>query len=151
MAEETWHQGLTEKQRKFCENYAANGGNATEAARQAGYSKPPQQGPRLLGNVGVCEALEKLREETTNAAIADREERQAFWSRVLRGEEFEADGSPPAIKERLRAAELLGKSQADFVERREHTGKDGGPVQHEVSGMASLVAANEEEGGHGDA
>jgi hypothetical protein len=32
------------------------------------------------------------------------------------------------MKDRLKAAELLGKSQADFTEKLEHTGADGQPI-----------------------
>lgn len=125
MSDEQWHKGLTEKQRRFCEIYAANGGNAMAAARQAGYSQPQVQGRQNLEKALIKEALETLRQETTNSAIATREERQAFWSRVMRGEETEPGDAPPAMKDRLKAAELLGKSQADFIERRDHTSSDG--------------------------
>jgi len=135
-----WHEGLTEKQRRFCEAYTANGGNATDAARQAGYAKPRQQGPRLLENVGVVQALETLREETTNAAIATREERQAYWTSVMRGEP-DSEGNRPTNSERLRASEILGKAQGDFLERREITGAKGGPVEVEPGqGLSALLA-----------
>jgi hypothetical protein len=32
------------------------------------------------------------------------------------------------MRDRLKAAELLGKSEADFVERQEITGRDGAPL-----------------------
>ena len=35
---------LTPKQKAFADNYIANGGNATDAARKAGYKKPEVQG-----------------------------------------------------------------------------------------------------------
>jgi len=48
--------------------------------------------------------------------IATRAERQAFWTAVmLDPKERTAD--------RLKAAELLGRSEADFVERLQHEGK----------------------------
>lgn len=120
-----WHDGLSEKRRRFCEEYAQNGGNATEAARQAGYKKPGVEGTRLLGYASIKQALEYLRQEQTSEAIATREERQAFWSSVMRGQEVDADNSPPAMRDRLKAAELLGKSQADFLERHDHSSRDG--------------------------
>jgi hypothetical protein len=43
--------------------------------------------------------------------VATREERQAFWTSVMRGEEG------AEMSERLKASELLGKSQLDFKER----------------------------------
>ncbi len=135
-----WHQGLTERQRRFCEAYAATG-NATEAARQAGYRKPDPQGAENLGKPRIVEALETLRQETTAAAAADREERQAFWTSVMRGEP-DADGTRPTIRDRLRASELLGKAQGDFLERREVTGADGGPIK-EKQGISVLLKEGE--------
>jgi len=126
-----WHDGLTERQRRFCEAYAANGGNGVQAARSAGYSTPQEQASENLRKPKVVEALEALRHETTQAAIATREERQAFWTAVLRGE-VDDGGAPPPLKDRIRAAELLGKSQGDFLERKEVSGPGGGPVQTEA-------------------
>jgi phage terminase small subunit len=73
-----WHEGLTELQRRFCEVYAANGGNAMAAASEAGYRKPRQQGSENLEKPGIIAALSRLREATTSAAIATREERQSL-------------------------------------------------------------------------
>lgn len=42
--------------------------------------------------------------------IATRLERQEFWTSVLRSED-------ESMKDRLKAAELLGKSEGDFLER----------------------------------
>ncbi len=62
--------------------------------------------------------------------IATREERQAFWTKILRGEETQpavvgTDGEgnsivadiPPKMCDRLKASELLGKSEADFTDK----------------------------------
>ncbi len=124
MMDEHWHKGLTERQRRFCEAYAATG-NATEAARRARYRRPDPQGAENLRKPAVASALEALRQKTMAAAIAEREERQAQWTSIMRGEP-RPDGSVPTISEQLRASELLGRAQGDFVERREITGRDGG-------------------------
>ncbi|MDP3238682.1 MAG: hypothetical protein Q8N26_38185 [Myxococcales bacterium] len=47
--------------------------------------------------------------------VANREERQAFWTAILRD-----DGRP--MDERLRASELLARSEADFITRVESKG-----------------------------
>lgn len=127
-----WNTGLTERQRRFCEAFAANGGNAMDAARQAGYARPAQEGARLLENAGIRAALEALRKSTTSAAIATREERQALWTAILRGQEPDRGGLPPSIKDRLKASELLGKAQADFIDRLRHEGEDGMPLSVRV-------------------
>jgi hypothetical protein len=107
---------LTHKQRRFVEAYT---GNATEAARAAGYK----------GNDVTLAAVgsENLRKPLIAAAIAAREKpktaslmlrrtgRQAFWASV-------ADDPKAEMKDRLRASELLGRSEADFTEKVQHQG-----------------------------
>lgn len=110
---------LTQKQRKFVEAYA---GNATEAARLAGYTGTPDSlrvmASRLLANVHISEALATRETKAVNKLIASREERQAFWTNAMRGAEESAD-----FAGRLKASELLGKSEADFIDRTEHSGE----------------------------
>jgi phage terminase small subunit len=110
-----WHAGLTEKQRRFCETYSSNGGNALAAATVAGYSKPHPQGAENLQKPTVRKAIEALRLTTTSSAIMTRRERQELWSAMIR------DKSIPTMA-RLRASELLGRSQGDFLERTEISG-----------------------------
>jgi phage terminase small subunit len=113
-----WWEGLTEKRRRFCEEYSSNGGNATRAAVAAGYKLPRQEGSRLLTFDDIKQALEKLRSRKTSKRIATREERQNFWTETMLNEDL-------SMRDRLRASDLLGKSQADFIERHEHTGANG--------------------------
>jgi phage terminase small subunit len=132
-----WFDGLnTERQRKFCEEFAQNGGNALAAARAAGYANPEAHSARLVENDRVKAALESLRKDTTCAAIATREERQAFWTSVLRGDVTDGEGLPPKFSDRLKASELLGRSQADFIERLRHEGEDGKPLHVRVEVVA---------------
>lgn len=113
-----WFDGLTEKQRKFCELFSSNGGNAYAAATGAGYKKPQPEGARALENARIKSALEFLRQEQTSKAIATREERQSFWTSIMRdvGEK---------TTDRLKASELLGRCQADFIDRVDHSNSDG--------------------------
>ena len=100
---------LNFKQRRFVEAYAGEAsGNATEAARIAGYRSPNTQGPRLLSNIAVQEALTVISE--SDSLVATREERQRFWTHVMNSSEYD-------IRDRLRASEILGKSQGDFIDR----------------------------------
>jgi phage terminase small subunit len=120
---------LTPKQKAFAEHYAASG-NATEAARLAGYKQPHVQGAQTLENLRVIEYIESLTKPAKNRRIATAEERQEWWTKVMLGHEVDAD-----FKDRLKASELLGKSQADFVDRQEVTGKDGGPIEQKISAI----------------
>lgn len=112
---------LTERQRRFVEAYAACG-NAMEAARVAGYSDP-NKGRQLVTKSNVASAIAAQGERRTLAAIADRKERQTFWTQVARNRKVD-------MKHRLKASELLGKAKGDFLSKVEITGSGGGPVQH---------------------
>lgn len=96
----------TLKQQKFIEAYA---GNATEAARIAGYRCPMQQGQRLLRKDEISNAIKSRQVAELMPTILSRQERQEFWSRIMMNEN-------ESTRDRLRASELLGKSEADFTE-----------------------------------
>jgi phage terminase small subunit len=111
---------LTTKRRKFVNLYE---GNATQAAIKAGYSKKTarSQGQRLLTKVDIAEALRKREEKEIGPLIADRKERQQFWTSVLRAKLPKAKVK---VYDRLKASELLGKSEADFTEKVLHDTSD---------------------------
>lgn len=106
---------LTTKMRAFVEAYC---GNATEAALKAGYS------PRTAAFIGaenlkkpqIKEAIAEREKISSESRIADRQERQSFWTSVMRDPEED-------MRNRLKAAELLGKSECDFAERVEVSGE----------------------------
>lgn len=104
--------GLSPKQQAFIEHYAACG-NATEAARLAGYRKPHPQGAENLLKPTVQAAIEALTESSKQQRIATAVERQEFLTTMMRGE---IEGEP---KDRIKACELLGKMQGDFIEKQE--------------------------------
>jgi len=106
---------LTAKQQAFVDAYE---GNATEAAIKAGYSEKNARntGCRMLTKANIIAAIQSRQEKPRTQTIATREERQAFWTRVLLGTELEA-GEPPTMANRLKASELLGRSEADFTEK----------------------------------
>jgi phage terminase small subunit len=105
---------LNTRQQRFVDAYE---GDATEAARKAGYSPKSARvnGPRLLKQPEVKAAIEARVSATRSELIATREQRQQFWTGVMRDSKAE-------MRDRLKAAELLGKSQADFTEKIEHSG-----------------------------
>jgi phage terminase small subunit len=108
---------LTPKQQAFVEAFA---GNATDAARIAGYGGSDVAlavtGSRLLRTAKVRAAIDARQAPMTVKRIATREERQAFWTETMCNPKLE-------LAQRLRASELLGKSNADFIERVEVAGK----------------------------
>lgn len=121
---------LTIKQKKFADEYIISG-NATQAAIKAGYSGnyAKAQSSKLLENVGIKsyidERLKKLEEE----AIADQTEVLKYLTRVLRDEEkeeilvnvgnFEQEiqSMKVSTKDKIKAAELLGKRYGSWTDK----------------------------------
>ena len=107
---------LTVKQQRFIDLYDGNG---TQTAIKAGYSKKTAYAIAIenLKKPIIIDAIRAREIKKTAKKIATREERQAFWTEVMLDKE-------ESMVNRLRAAELLGKSEADFIDRHEHTVKE---------------------------
>lgn len=105
---------LSEKQRRFVEAYMGVAkGNATEAARIAGYKGDNNSlavtGWQNLIKPKIKAALD-IRVES-DPLIADKDEIQHYWTKLIRDE----TGGGLA----LRASELLAKTHGMFIERHE--------------------------------
>ena len=112
---------LSERERRYVEALmGAAAGNATKAATLAGYSgtSAARIGHRLSRKVRIQRAIAERAQ--SDPAVWTREDRQRFWTAVASGA---AGYAKAALRDRLKASELLGKSQADFVERLEQTGR----------------------------
>lgn len=100
----------------------AKGISQYESAKLAGYSCPEKICARLEANKAIQAFLAEITEEVRSPKIATARERQEFWTSILRGQIVDKDtaGNDAAAKmsDRLKASELLGKSQMDFVEKR---------------------------------
>ena len=68
---------------------------------------------RLAANSNVIARLAELRAAVVAPGILDAIQRQEFWSHII------CDDSKDT-RDRLRASELLGKAQGDFIERTEN-------------------------------
>lgn len=101
---------LNPRQRKFAELYD---GNATEAAIKAGYSPKTAayQAARLLKNVNIQAIIQGREKNESKKRIATRQRRQEFWTETM-------ENGGAEMRDRLKASELLGKSEGDFLERR---------------------------------
>lgn len=125
---------LTAKQKRFCDEYLIDL-NATQAAIRAGYSPKTAaaSAARLLRNVKVQEYIAQRMAEKESELIADQDEVLRYLTSVLRGksraQEIVVEGigegcseartmeKAPSEKERLKAAELLGKRYALFTDK----------------------------------
>ena len=117
---------LTDKQQRFCDEYLIDL-NATQAAIRAGYSKKTARkiGHENLTKPDIKQYIENRMAEKEKSLIADQDEVLRYLTSVLRGEsqsteivvEGIGDGcseartiqKEPSEKDRLKAAELLGK------------------------------------------
>ena len=71
---------------------------------------------------------EKQAIEEVKVYIATKQDRQAFWTKIMAGTLFKDEGAPEIdigirLSDRIKASELLGKSECDFLQKHEVTGK----------------------------
>ena len=122
---------MTKKQKRFCDEYLIDC-NATQAAIRAGYSEKSAKsiGQENLTKPDIKLYIEQELEKIRDNNIADAAEVMKYLTSVLRGESLaeivvvEGDGDgcssarrmnkAPDEKERLKAAELLGKRYSLF-------------------------------------
>ncbi len=121
---------MTPKQRKFCDEYLISG-NATDAAIKAGYSPKTakQTGSENLAKPDLKQYIEAELEKLHSAKIADAQEVLEYLAAVMRGQHTEqvlklvGEGVQTvtdidvSAKERLKAAELIGKRYGLFTEK----------------------------------
>lgn len=125
---------LTIKQQRFADEYIISG-NATEAAIKAGYSKKTANriATENLSKLVIKSYIDERLKELSDKKIANQQEVLEYLTSVLRGEsssevvviEGQGEGvskakpmqKAPDEKERLKAAELLGKRMGLFKEK----------------------------------
>ena len=145
---------LTVKQKAFADFYIELG-NATEAYIKAGYKASKREiaeveGCKLLRNPKVEAYLKDREKQIESDRIAKAEEVLAFLSSSLRGEVVEevvatetVDGMiKPVIlkkqlsaKDRIKAAELLGKRYALFTEKVDLEGNVGVTIIDDIGAL----------------
>ena len=101
---------LTPKQKAFADEFLKCG-NATEAAKRAGYSEQSarQMGTENLSKPYISSYIQERQKQINDERIADIAEIQRFYSSVLRGEvkdQFDLDAS---IETRIAAGRELMK------------------------------------------
>lgn len=129
---------LTAKQKRFCDEYLIDM-NITQAAIRAGYSKKTARviGQQNLSKLAVKNYINERMKEKEAELIADSDEVMRYLTSVLRGQsqsevvvvenigdymsEARLIQKAPDEKERLKAAELLGKAHQIFVDKVEQT------------------------------
>ena len=123
---------LTEKQKKFVDYYIQTNGNASEAARLAGYSEKTARasGAENLTKPNIKNAIDARLKELENKRTANAQETLELLTSIMRGEleskEFAVVGTgdgfskveifskTPSTKERLKAAESMARIHGLF-------------------------------------
>ncbi len=125
---------LTARRQAFCDAYLANGMNAAQAAREAGYSERSARstGNRLLGCAEIQDYIKGRAEALAKERIASGDEVLAYLSDVMLGRD--ADEKVVTTESgvqtvcyvnqgnRVRAAEALAKCHGLTTQRIEHDG-----------------------------
>lgn len=113
---------LTDQQKAFADFFIETG-NATEAAKLAGYSEKTaySQGGRLLKHVEVSAYIKERMTQQDAARVASADEVLRFYSSVMRGQEKDAFGLDPSLADRLKAADSLMKRYAIGAEKQKGT------------------------------
>ena len=125
---------LTLKQKKFADEYIISG-NAMKSAIEAGYSKKyaKSDSHKLLENTGIKSYIEERLAELNSEKIADQEEILQYLTSVMRGDTTEqtligmGQGFQETTyidvgaKDRIKAAELLGKRYSMWTDKQELT------------------------------
>lgn len=129
--------GLTLKQQRFADEYIISG-NATQAAMLAGYSKKTARsiGQENLTKPDIKKYIDERLEELESSKIAKQEEVLRYLTSLMRGEETEQtlrglgegeqiiDDIEVSAKDRIKAAELLGKRYGMWTEKIEQTNRN---------------------------
>lgn len=129
---------LTEKQKRFADFYIESA-NAEESAKRAGYSEATARGHShtMLQNVAIKTYIDERIAEKDAKRIAKQDEVLEFLSNVLRGEVKEqyplglGMGEQKLVKkeldgkDRIKAAELLGKRYAMWTDKQQIDGTVG--------------------------
>ena len=116
---------LTPKQKKFCEYYIQSG-NATDAARKAGYSKKSAEaiGLENLGKPRISAYIAERVADQDKRRVADADEVLRFYSAVMRGEVKDQFGLDASLTDRLKAGDALMKRYAAGGAKKNETEDD---------------------------
>lgn len=122
---------LTEKQKKFIDYYVETG-NATEAARRAGYDAKTDRALESIGSENLRKLEVYIKERMKpdeDKRIADANEVLQYLTAVMRGEVKDTFDFDTSVRDRNKAAELLGKRHRLFVDK----------VEQESSGVVNIT------------
>ena len=117
---------LTPKQKAFADYYIECG-NATEAAKKAGYSEKAarQIGTENLSKPSISAYIAERMDTQDKKRVADADEVMEFYTAVMRGEVKDQFGLDTALSDRLKAGtELMKRYSAAEGAKSAHRAED---------------------------
>lgn len=119
---------LTPKQKKFCDYYIETG-NASEAARRAGYSEKTARtiGQQNLAKRAIKDYISERMNNQDRERVASADEVIAFYTAVMRGEVKDQFGIEASLSDRLKAGENLMR-RYDKIVPAEKAGENSGVI-----------------------
>lgn len=124
---------LSSKQEKFCLEFINTAGNATEAARRAGYKGNDNQlaqiGFQNLRKVNIQERIAELKAPSDKAVVLSIEDRRILLAQTIARDLESEDAAMHNVA--VKCLEILNKMDGIYVQKTELSGKDGGPVRLE--------------------
>lgn len=122
--------GLSEKQKAFCDYDIANGGNGTQAAKDAGYKGKNDKvfdsvARENLGKPRIKKYIDERMAEIESKRIASADEAMQIITSLARGEPNANGKLPPAIVQ-ARCAETLLRVYGKFDDKL--TVRNEGPI-----------------------
>lgn len=128
-------QHLLPRHKQLCDAYFANSCNVSVAAKEVGlslsYAYQVMQRPEVMAyidqlNNQLLQASVNATLELHERRIASKLDLQEFWTSVLLDDVNQ-------MKDRLKASELLGKSQGLFIDRQFISGANGEDLSLKVT------------------
>ena len=115
----TTDKPLTIKELAFISAYMANGGNGTQAAKQAGYQGKTEnalarRASSLLRQSNVNQELSYRLQAIEDNKVAKATEILQFYTSVMRGEVLDQFGIDASLDTRIKAANELAKHQIEL-------------------------------------
>ena len=136
---------LTPKQKRFADEFIISG-NIYQSMVKAGYSEnyAKADGCKILDNPRVKAYIDDRMADFAREAIASQEEVLSYLTSVMRGEQTEqamVNGGEVidvavGAKDRIKAAELLGKRYGAWTERVDLVGSVGVTIVDDIGGEA---------------
>lgn len=119
-------RNLTPKQKAFADYYVECG-NATEAAKRAGYSESSAKeiGCENLTKPNISAYIAERTAPIEKKRIATGDDVMEFFTAVMKGEVKDAFDLPPSLQDRLNAAKELAKRTVDINKQNDEYEDDG--------------------------